>query len=306
MPTQRFADGGIFGWIAKTSAGVGSKAWDVVKKSAPWLSDTLELSARVGMKQHVDPLLKKFPGADTRFGQMIRRIPTRMLDTIFGYGKEADKKGGGGVGGPKIQAALKWAKTQHGLPYQWGGNGNPSWDCSGFLSAIESKIRGQKPHRRWATGAFSGRTAPPGWVLNGKSPFTIGITNDGVGHTAGTLGGVNVECRGGDGVVVGKRARGAQAIMFQDVYGFQPGKYDAGGYLQPGLNLAYNGTGRPEPVFTSQQANALSRMAGASGLGDLSVSVFVGNEEISHIARAEVRAANGELLSTVRAGRRGV
>jgi hypothetical protein len=304
-PTQRFADGGIFGWIAKTTAGAGSKAWEGIKKTTGWLKDGLEASARAGVKHAVDPLLKKFPGADTGFGKMLRRIPTRMLDAIFGYGKEADKKGGGGIGGPKIQAALKWAKTQHGLPYQWGGNGNPSWDCSGFLSAIESKIRGQKPHRRWATGAFSGRTAPPGWVLNGKSPFTIGITNAGVGHTAGTLGGVNVECRGGDGVVVGKRARGAQAMDFTHVYGFQPGKYDAGGYLQPGLNLAYNGTGRPEPVFTSQQANALSRMAGESGLGDLSVSVFVGDREITDIARTEVWRSNGELLSTLLAGRKG-
>ncbi|MFD6939653.1 hypothetical protein ACFWAP_26330 [Streptomyces goshikiensis] len=39
------------------------------------------------------------------------------------------------------------------------------------------------------------------------------------------------------------------------------GGYDSGGYLQPGLNLAYNGTGRPEPVFTTGQANALTSMA---------------------------------------------
>ena len=30
-------------------------------------------------------------------------------------------------------------------------------------------------------------------------------------------------------------------------------KYDAGGMLQPGLTLAYNATGKPEPVFTSGQ-----------------------------------------------------
>lgn len=265
--TQRFADGGIFGWIGKTASGIGSAAWDKVKEGASWLTDGLEKSARAGMKYVIDPLLAKFPGAETNFGQMIRKVPTKILDSIFGYSKEADKKGAGGIGGPRIQAALKWAKTQNGLPYQWGGNGNPSWDCSGFLSAIESVIRGQKPHRRWATGAFSGKTAPPGWVLNGKSPFQIGITNAGVGHTAGTLGRVNVESRGGDGVVVGSRARGANSMMFPDVYGYQPGKFDSGGYLQPGLNLAYNGTGKPEPVFTSQQATALTRMAATGGGG---------------------------------------
>ncbi|MGW7053138.1 hypothetical protein [Streptomyces sp. NPDC054887] len=261
MPSQQFANGGIFDWVGKTVKGVGSKAWDGVKKGASWLADTVEASARAGLNGIVNPLMESFPGAAGSFGKMIRRIPKKILDSIFGYSEKADKKGAGGIGGPRMQAGLKWARTQNGLPYQWGGNGNPSWDCSGFLSAIESVIRGQKPHRRWATGSFAGRTAPGGWVLNGKSPYQIGITNAGVGHTAGTINKVNVESRGGDGVVVGSRARPATAAMFTHRYGFMPGKYDSGGYLQPGLNLAYNGTGRPEPVFTSQQANALTRLA---------------------------------------------
>jgi phage-related protein len=304
--TQRFADGGIFGWIGKTASGIGSAAWDKVKEGASWLTDGLEKSARAGMKYVIDPLLAKFPGAETNFGKMIRKVPTRILDSIFGYSKEADKKGAGGIGGPRIQAALKWAKTQNGLPYQWGGNGNPSWDCSGFLSAIESVIRGQKPHRRWATGAFSGKTAPSGWVLNGKSPFQIGITNAGVGHTAGTLGRVNVESRGGDGVVVGSRARGANAMMFPDIYGFMPGKFDSGGYLQPGLNLAYNGTGRPEPVFTSQQASALTRMAAApAGAGTFEGELFLDSGELLGVVHGVMNQRDQRLVSTLRAGRRG-
>ncbi|MET9816870.1 hypothetical protein [Streptomyces sp. NPDC006355] len=125
-------------------------------------------------------------------------------------------------GGAGTARALTWARTQNGKPYQWGGNGNPSWDCSGFMSAIESVIRGQKPHRRWATGAFSGPQAPDGWIRGLKAPFMIGITNKGVGHTAGTINGVNVESRGGDGVVVGPRARGWNSSLFTDVYGFRP------------------------------------------------------------------------------------
>lgn len=305
--TQSFADGGIFGWIGKAASaavGAGSAAWNGIKKGASWLGDTLEASARAGVKNVVNPLLANFPGMDTGFGKLVRSIPNSIVDALFGYSKEADKKGGGGVGGPKIQAALKWAKTQNGLPYQWGGNGNPSWDCSGLVSAIESVIRGQKPHRRWATGAFSGKTAPPGWVLHGDSPYRIGITNAGVGHTAGTLGKVNVESRGGDGVIIGKGARGYRDKLFTSWYGFQPGKYDSGGYLQPGLNLAYNGTGRPEPVFTTAQSNALTSTANRSAsqqLGDLSLNVWVGNEGIASIARAEVRTAQGELIQVLNA-----
>lgn len=265
---QSFADGGIFGWIGKginKVAGAGSDIWNKVKEGASWLKDTLEASARAGVKNVVNPLLDRFPGMDTGFGRLVRRIPDKILDALFGFSKGADKKGAGGLGGPRIQAALKWAKSQNGLPYQWAGNGNPSWDCSGFMSAIESVIRGQKPHRRWATMAFQGKTAPPGWVYHGNSPFKIGITNSGVGHTAGTLAGVNVESSGGRGVHYGHTARGYKDPLFGSWYGFQPGKYDSGGYLQPGFNLAYNGTGRPEPVFTTQQANALTSLAAGGG-----------------------------------------
>jgi len=311
--SQQFADGGIFSWIGKKAAGAGSTVWDAVKKGASWLKDGLESSARSGVKHVVDPLMAKFPGADTGFGKMVRRIPTKILDSLFGFSKKADDKGAGGLGGPRIQRATKWARTQHGKRYQWGGNGNPSWDCSGFLSAIESVIRGQKPHRRWATMAFRGRNAPPGWKLNAKSPFQIGITNAGVGHTAGTIGKTNVESRGGDGVVVGRRARSYNAGLFTHRYGFEPGKYDSGGYLQPGMNLAYNGTGRPEPVFTSSQAAGLARMASApAGGGSLDgarLRLAVGDREfdayIEELADGRVAVRDRQLVDTLRAGRRG-
>ncbi|WP_109000763.1 hypothetical protein [Streptomyces rishiriensis] len=305
---QSFADGGIFGWIKSAGAavaGAGSAAWNKVKEGASWLKDTLEASARAGVTRVVDPLLASFPGMDTGFGQLIRHIPDKIVDALFGYTKEADKKGGGGLGGPRIQAGLKWARTQAGLPYQWAGNGDPSWDCSGFMSAIESVIRGQKPHRRWATMAFSGETAPPGWVYHGNSPFRIGITNAGVGHTAGTIGGVNVESRGGDGVVVGSRARGYNNSLFGSWYGFKPGSYDSGGYLQPGMNLAFNGTGRPEPVFTRQQASALGSLAlGApSGPAKFEGALYLeGGEFLGKVrgeATAVVRQEHQRLISVI-------
>ncbi|MFF8412799.1 hypothetical protein [Streptomyces omiyaensis] len=302
-PVQRFADGGIFSWIGTKIAGAGSAAWNKAKSVGNWITDSVGASARAGLNAVVDPLLAAFPGADTTFGRMIRRIPHRIVDSIFGYSDEADKRGADTIGGPRVQAALSWARTQNGLPYQWGGNGNPSWDCSGFLSAIESVIRGQAPHRRWATMAFNGDTAPPGWVRGADSPYMIGITNAGVGHTAGTLGGVNVESRGGDGVIVGPRARGANSMLFSDVYGFVPAaSYDSGGYLQPGLNLAYNGTGRPEPVLTTGQLDALSRSSQNPDLDGLQFNVYLSDAPVRDIARAEIRSATGELIQVLNAG----
>lgn len=266
QPQQKFADGGIFGWIGKKVSGAGSAVWDKVKSGASWLKDGLESSARAGVKNYVDPLLKSFPGADSNFGQMIRRIPTRMVDALFGYSKKADKKGGGSFGGKGVKAALAWAKTQHGKPYQWGGGGNPSWDCSGFMSGIESVMRGQKPGRRWSTHAFSGDTAPGGWKRGQKAPFMVGITAAGVGHTAGTLNGTNVESRGGDGVVVGPRARGYKDSLFTDWYGLKG--YAKGGHPRPG-EWAVTGErgpelirfGSPSTVYDNRTSLDLARTA---------------------------------------------
>lgn len=172
------------------------------------------------LKGAIEGIKAMVPGSDTPMEKLGIGISTKVVRTAQSWvaGHDIAPTSGNAA----TTTALAWARTQMGMPYQWGGDGNPSWDCSGFMSAIESVIRGEKPHRRWATGAFSGSVAPNGWMLNEKSPFMIGITNAGVGHTAGTLNGTNVECSGGVGVRVGGNARGYNDGMFTDRYGFTP------------------------------------------------------------------------------------
>jgi hypothetical protein len=45
----------------------------------------------------------------------------------------------------------------------------------------------------------------------------------------------------------------------------RPRGYDAGGFLQPGLTTVYNGTGKPEPVFTAEQWATLRQGGGTRG-----------------------------------------
>ena len=197
------------------------------------------------------------PGSG-QFRDVVAAIPGWIKRSVLDWVKNKVATFGGG---PAMERALNWAKTQSGKPYQWGGNGNPSWDCSGFMSAIESVIRGQKPHRRWATSSFNGGT-PSGWQRNARSGFMIGVLDNGnahASHTAGTLLGHNVESSGSAGVRVDGGARGFRDGMFPARYGLKLARggvvgglrtatYDSGGLLQPGYTLAYNGTGRPEPV----------------------------------------------------------
>lgn len=179
------------------------------------------------MDNYVLPLINSGPG-----GSAMKDVQRAGVQHIQSNVEKFVKENFGGAG--SASAGLRWAKTQYGKPYQWGGNGNPSWDCSGFMSAIESVIRGEKPHRRWATGSF-GSSGPPGWKRNAKAPFQIGITNAGVGHTAGTIGKENVESSGGIGVHGGVGVpRGANDGMFTSRWGYvgpNATKKASGGYI---------------------------------------------------------------------------
>jgi phage-related minor tail protein len=251
---QGYAKGGIVGTIGDWT----KSAWD-------WGKDTVGGFLNKGFGA-VKGMLDGLPGANTGWGSLIKEVPLSWIKSLTALGKDKESKL---TGGPGVKSALAWAKAQAGKPYQWGGAGNPSFDCSGFMSSIQKKIMGQNPKGRlWSTFSFQGDQAPAGWVRGLKAPFMIGITNANKGHTAGTLAGVNVESRGGDGVVVGPGARGYDSSLFNAVYGFAPSKkYDSGGWLMPGARPTVNATGKPEPVFTAEQWSSIHTLAqrGASG-----------------------------------------
>jgi cell wall-associated NlpC family hydrolase len=106
--------------------------------------------------------------------------------------------------------AMRFASSQAGKNYGWGSSGPGTYDCSGFMSAITNYIRGKYPYSRvGSTGSF-----PWSGFARGAGAFMIGSRRGNPGHMAGTLMGMNVESRGGEGVVVGPRARGANNSLF--------------------------------------------------------------------------------------------
>lgn len=207
----------------------------------------------------------------------------------------ADGGGGGGVGGnaPGLAGAVTFASRQAGKPYVWGSAGPSGYDCTGFLSAVVNVAQGRSPYsRRFATG-----TLPAGLFVPGPGAFNIGWFTGNPGHAAATVNGVPMESRGGDGVVVGSRSRGANQAIFNrraHLRGFADGgpvlpgdppfdlldrrglhykpglkealagagigvaTFDRGGVL-PALSatLAVNGTNRAERIRTGPQDDAL-------------------------------------------------
>jgi phage-related protein len=291
--TQHYASGGIVGSI---TSGIGGAIGGAVDWAKDLVIGGLKSAAQKAIAAIVRPLIGRIPGGGV--GSLLKGLSNKALDGMLSFLGNEDKKA---VGGPAVQRALAWAKTQAGLPYQWAGNGNPSWDCSGFMSAIESVIRGERPHRRWATGAFVGNNGPSGWVRNLNSPFMVGITNSGVGHTAGTIAGVNVESRGGAGVIVGPRARSYRDSLFTSRWGFAPAaKYDSGGLLQPGATMAINRTGRPERVLDARQTAMFEQLVSGRGGGSVTIENITVSGSFDFSSRSARRQAAQELVVEIK------
>jgi hypothetical protein len=169
------------------------------------------------------------PGEGIVRPEVTRALGPSWIDNVNTVARRA---GVGGVkryldyGGERVQqfqgggvvAATAFANAQAGKPYSWGGVGPGGYDCSGFMSALQNVIMGRYPHSRlYATGSFGPTRGAAGLVPGLSSAFTVGVnpnTGSGVGHMAGTLGGMNVESRGGAGVVLGGGARGSTNSLF--------------------------------------------------------------------------------------------
>jgi phage-related protein len=98
-----------------------------------------------------------------------------------------------------------------------------------------------------------------------KDLFTSGM-NAVSGGWWSKVAGLGGGAFGQAGTGIGKKAittaAGAIPAFFKGIAQKIFSPFDSGGMLQPGLNLAYNGTGRPEPVLTSSQWDGVSRTAG--------------------------------------------
>ncbi|MFF3377176.1 transglycosylase SLT domain-containing protein [Streptomyces sp. NPDC002680] len=285
-----FKDGGIFSGIGDVLGG----AWDKVKSGASWLKDTFGSAVQAGVKHVVNPLIERIPGGDIGFTGLLKDLMKGAVARLLGAGKEGDKKASPNIlykpsagveqWRPVVVKALAEVGQSSSLAnttlrrMQQESGGNPTivnrWDSNwqaghpsvGLMQVIRGTFQ-----------AYAGKYRNTG-------PFSYGVSVNPMANVYSSM----------------KYALGAYGSLSK-AYD-RAGGYDSGGYLQPGLNLAYNGTGRPEPVFTTGQANALTSMAGkAPSFGDLAVHVQVGDEPIHAIARAEVHDSQQKLIQVLNA-----
>jgi hypothetical protein len=165
-----------------------------------------------------DSILTRLSNGEYVIPEAITRRIRPFLDALRAGQAEALQAAGyasGGIvadTGSQLNAAVArgqaFAAAQNGKPYIWGGVGPQGYDCSGLMSAVANVLLGApNPYRRLGDAA----SAPwPGFVHGLSSAFAMGSST---GHTAGTLGGINVESTG-DHVRFGGDAHGADDRQF--------------------------------------------------------------------------------------------
>lgn len=213
------------------------------------IKEALAKGIKVGAEQLLNPLLAQAQSAmgDSQFAKLMVGVPKKMIKDVVGFlGK---KEGNGGK-------AVAYARQQIGKPYQWGATGPSSFDCSGLtMRALQS------------AGITSPRVSQDQmkWVKPVSSPLPgdLGFPHSGHVWMYSTPGKIIEAARTGTNVRE-VAARSAQ------VMGRPPQLFDNGGYLPTGESLVYNGTGRPEPVLTDRQWEAVGSQA-KGGDGGLTI-----------------------------------
>ena len=298
---QAFAGGGIFGWIDNNVlGGYGSKAWNLVKAGASWLKDRIEASARAGVEHVVNPLLDRIPGLDTGFGKMIKRIPMKIVDAIFGYSKEADTRTGQHVDYSPSEGVEQWrsvvlrALAEVGQPValvnttlrrmQQESGGNPRavnlWDTNaqngtpsvGLMQVIGPTFR-----------AYAGK-------YRNRGPFMYGVSVDPLANIYASM-----------------RYALSRYGSLSRAYN-RPGGYDSGGWLMPGITPVMNAIGKPEAVLTPTQWTNIATLAerGASGglqPGDRLVLVTDGGSFEAYVDRRADERIKAGLVDPAALGR---
>ncbi|TVS29795.1 phage tail tape measure protein [Corynebacterium sanguinis] len=185
------------------------------------------------------------------------------------------------------------ARSLEGAPYVWGG---VNWgDCSGAMSGLARLAVGMDAFGgRFATMSQQAALAEMGFrpgLGPDKASFNVGWFNGGPwgGHTAGTIGGTNVEMGGGRGNgQIGGPAAGARNPQFTDHAHLPLGVLVAFDYFRniAGVSRSYQAA----PAPTMEATGGMGVGTGGMGLGP-------GGLGVASTSTSGITLTNGATLS---------
>lgn len=239
-----FADGGMFDWVGDAWNNVTNFVGDVVDNIGAVISDPLGAIDRIIM----EPVRNWIAGIGGGFlGEAIGGWPIDMVkklgewfrgkvDGMFSSGSE----GGGYDAVPGPDGGITYQGFHGGLAMKrlipvmkkYGLNVTSTWDTPARNAALGR--RKNTYHADWANPAVDMAGSQSSMFAAANEIRNMGGWRQILWQVAGHYDHIHVAKNGG-------------------VFGDLPRLYDDGGWLQPGLTLAYNATGAPEPVLTSEQ-----------------------------------------------------
>lgn len=189
---------------------------------------------------------------------------TQMLSTVVGWAQAtlAAPLTGGATGPVADQVRAVAAR--------WGWGAGPQWDALSTLISHESgwNPTSQNPtSTAWGLFQFLDST----WAGTG-----IGKTSDPTLQTEAGLRYISGRYR--DPI-------GAWSYWSRNHW------YDDGGVLPPGMSLAYNGTGKPEPVLSPRQWDTLAAHTATTG-GRFTGELYLDSGQFLGVVDGQIAAAN--------------
>ncbi|WP_217170081.1 peptidoglycan DD-metalloendopeptidase family protein [Streptomyces sp. AC512_CC834] len=304
---QRYADGGIVGGIWDWTKDTVS---DVIGKNVRAAVGAGELMTNPGKAFDglMRPVVKLLSGAGKYpLAQTLAKLPPKM---IGGLRKKVVESAAGLFTGGPTSGGGDWAwPVLAAMGTRYGVAGS-MWS-SGFHTGTDFPAAAGTPVKAVANGRVASATSggPYGrHVLidhgGGLASLYAHLSRMQVQSGAGVLRGQVIGAVGATGNTTGPhlhlearrngRPVNAEAYLFDD-----------GGFLQPGMNLVANGTGKPEPVFTAQQ---WADIRGAkSGGSDRPIIVenhtYLGTREITDIIDTRINIYDGDIATDLNNGR---
>ncbi|MDO0916800.1 hypothetical protein QQM39_40125 [Streptomyces sp. DT2A-34] len=311
----RFADGGIVGalsgawdWAKDTVGGAISKGIDWAKTGADLLANPGKIWDKL-LKPLFDDVRERLDVG--QFGAMLAKVPVKMagglkdmiVDAVTSSGGGGASPGGnGGSGVARWRPTVLQALSMTGNPASYAdltlrrmnqeSGGNPTivnkWDSNwqaghpsvGLMQVIGPTFR-----------AYAGKMRNVGPFLYGTSTNPLANVYASMRYAMSAYGSLPAAYNRPGGYADGGRVT--------------PHWYDDGGYLQPGLNLVANGTGKPEPVFTSGQWSDIRASKGSGQPITVNVEsrTYLDGREVSGIIDERINVYDGEVATDLNNGR---
>lgn len=225
---------GIGSWLKKQAKNVGKKAVSLFNSASSFFADPV-----ASLQALLQGLLAKAPNGVADAAKVMVGLPKKILTTLtdklksfVGLGPSTDAGSGTGAGGWQWQESVLKAAFGDRVTFTsttGGGHATNSWHYKG--RALDSIGPDMMAIFNWIMSHF-GKTSKE--LI--YSPAGRGIKN---------------------GQLVDIRSFYGPSV-YSNHFSHVHWAYDQGGYLQPGYSMVYNGTGKPEPVLTNQQWNAIA------------------------------------------------